>query len=80
MSMLMVEFNWDHVTVFYSADAVGQKSLNIFQNISREYRLCIATDKAVSYTTTRIPETASTGVVYLGSQGVGEDPLLIIIV
>jgi len=69
----MVKMNWDYVTVIYSDNVIGHKSLELFQNISHHHQICIDKSISITYNTELdSSDIVTVGVVLLGSEGVGK--------
>ena len=71
MFLLMVEMNWDHVTVIYSDDKLGHESLKIYDRLSTRYSVCSAEKLPVSFYTRQLGSIQTKGVVYLGTESLG---------
>lgn len=74
MFKLMVELNWDYVTVVYSDDELGRNSLEIYNQLHTKYFVCSASNISVTYTNINqlLSTISTTGVIYLGSTGIGK--------
>lgn len=70
--LFMLEVKWDFITVVRSDDAIGKESYEVFERATQKYHICI--DKvALVDATSAIPSVETAGVVYLGSEGIGEE-------
>ncbi|XP_067935976.1 uncharacterized protein [Watersipora subatra] len=70
LSKFMVALNWDLLTLVYSDDAIGRVSYELFKKFSMKYYFCI--DGVIPVETGEVKEMINTtGVVYLGSEGIG---------
>ena len=72
MFLLMVEMNWDYVTVIYSDDKLGHESLKIYDRLSTRYFVCSAEKRPVSLDNQALGDIKTRGVVYLGSDNLGK--------
>ena len=72
MFLLMVEMNWDYVTVIYSDDKLGHESLKIYDRLSTRYFVCSAEKRPVSFDNQALGDIKTRGVVYLGSDNLGK--------
>lgn len=71
MILFMVELEWDFITVVRSDDAIGNESYEVFERVAQKYRICIDKVVLVNASSTNL-DVATKGVVYLGSEGIGE--------
>ena len=71
MFLLMIEMNWDYVTVAYSNDKLGQKSLEIYNRLTTKYFVCSADELPVSFDKIHLGDIKTRGVGYLGSENLG---------
>ena len=71
MFLLMVEMNWDYVTVVYSDDKLGHESLRIYDLLSTRFFVCSAERLPVSFSKPDLSDIKTRGVVYLGSENIG---------
>lgn len=71
MFRLMIELEWDYVTVVYSDNDLGHRSQKIYENYTSKFFVCTAKYIAASFENTNLSDIRTRGVVYLGTQSLG---------
>ena len=72
MLALMVELNWDFISVIWSDDKIGQQSFQLFKQLSKTFYVCIGYNATTANSSMFEDRIQTEGVVYLGSERIGK--------
>ena len=72
MLALMVELNWDFISVIWSDDKIGQQSFQLFEQLSKTFYVCIGYNATTANSSKFENQIQTKGVVYLGSEQIGK--------